>query len=111
MNPFAEKEAWEDHQIGKGTFQIWFKKIKKQEIADDDYQYVFEDQIDFIKESRIGGVNDEEELTEEGFQANATLDAEKFSDYFDSAPIFKIPVRRFPVEIFYTKALKADYLP
>ncbi|KAK9142179.1 hypothetical protein Syun_011579 [Stephania yunnanensis] len=42
--------------------------------------------------------------------SSATLDAENFSDYFDSAPFFKIPVRRFPVEIFYTKALKADYL-
>ncbi|XP_024969226.1 pre-mRNA-splicing factor ATP-dependent RNA helicase DEAH1-like isoform X6 [Cynara cardunculus var. scolymus] len=42
--------------------------------------------------------------------SSATLDAEKFSDYFDSAPIFKIPGRRFPVEINYTKAPEADYL-
>ncbi|KAF9624129.1 hypothetical protein IFM89_008067 [Coptis chinensis] len=42
--------------------------------------------------------------------SSATLDAEKFSDYFDSAPIFKIPGRRFPVEIHYTKAPEADYL-
>jgi pre-mRNA-splicing factor ATP-dependent RNA helicase DHX16 len=26
--------------------------------------------------------------------SSATLDAEKFSDYFDGAPIFKIPGRR-----------------
>ncbi|XP_050204764.1 pre-mRNA-splicing factor ATP-dependent RNA helicase DEAH1-like isoform X2 [Mercurialis annua] len=42
--------------------------------------------------------------------SSATLDAEKFSDYFDLAPIFKIPGRRFPVEIHYTKAPEADYL-
>ncbi|RLM60504.1 putative pre-mRNA-splicing factor ATP-dependent RNA helicase DHX16 [Panicum miliaceum] len=42
--------------------------------------------------------------------SSATLDAEKFSDYFDSAPIFKIPGRRYPVEIHYTKAPEADYI-
>lgn len=42
--------------------------------------------------------------------SSATLDAEKFSDYFDSAPIFKIPGRRFPVEIHFTKAPEADYI-
>ncbi|KJE93489.1 mRNA splicing factor RNA helicase [Capsaspora owczarzaki ATCC 30864] len=42
--------------------------------------------------------------------SSATLDAEKFSDYFDKAPIFTIPGRRFPVDIYYTKAPEADYL-
>ena len=36
--------------------------------------------------------------------SSATLDAEKFSDYFDNAPIFNIPGRRYPVEIMYSKA-------
>ena len=36
--------------------------------------------------------------------SSATLDAEKFSEYFDYAPIFRIPGRRYPVDIFYTKA-------
>ena len=35
--------------------------------------------------------------------SSATLDAQKFSDYFDNAPIFKIPGRRYPVDIMYTK--------
>eukprot|EP00731_Ephydatia_muelleri_P026553 Em0018g653a len=30
--------------------------------------------------------------------------------FFDDAPIFRIPGRRFPVDIFYTKAPEADYL-
>ncbi|XP_027192942.1 pre-mRNA-splicing factor ATP-dependent RNA helicase DEAH1-like [Cicer arietinum] len=42
--------------------------------------------------------------------SSATLDAEKFSNYFDCAPIFKIPGRRYPVEIHFTKAPEADYL-
>ncbi|KAG9155200.1 hypothetical protein Leryth_020457 [Lithospermum erythrorhizon] len=36
--------------------------------------------------------------------SSATLDAEKFSDFFDSAPIFKIPGRRYPVIIQGTEA-------
>uniref|UniRef100_A0A4Y0BKS2 RNA helicase n=1 Tax=Anopheles funestus TaxID=62324 RepID=A0A4Y0BKS2_ANOFN len=42
--------------------------------------------------------------------SSATLDAEKFSDFFDKAPIFRIPGRRYPVDIFYTKAPEADYI-
>ncbi|XP_048472943.1 pre-mRNA-splicing factor ATP-dependent RNA helicase DHX16 isoform X1 [Rhincodon typus] len=42
--------------------------------------------------------------------ASATLDTEKFSTFFDDAPIFRIPGRRFPVDIYYTKAPEADYL-
>jgi pre-mRNA-splicing factor ATP-dependent RNA helicase DHX16 len=42
--------------------------------------------------------------------SSATLDAEKFSCYFDNAPIFRIPGRRYPVTTYYTKAPEADYL-
>lgn len=42
--------------------------------------------------------------------SSATLDAEKFSTFFDDAPIFRIPGRRFPVDIYYTKAPEADYV-
>ena len=42
--------------------------------------------------------------------SSATLDAEKFSEYFDSAPIFRIPGRRYPVDIFYTKAPEARWV-
>uniref|UniRef100_H2ZZB9 RNA helicase n=1 Tax=Latimeria chalumnae TaxID=7897 RepID=H2ZZB9_LATCH len=35
--------------------------------------------------------------------ASATLDTERFSAFFDDAPIFRIPGRRFPVDIYYTK--------
>lgn len=34
---------------------------------------------------------------------SATLDAEKFSGYFFSSPIFTIPGRTYPVEVLYTK--------
>ncbi|XP_056693080.1 pre-mRNA-splicing factor ATP-dependent RNA helicase DEAH1-like [Spinacia oleracea] len=42
--------------------------------------------------------------------SSATLDADKFSDFFDSAPIFKIPGRPYDVEIHCTKAPEPDYL-
>uniref|UniRef100_A0A671N060 RNA helicase n=1 Tax=Sinocyclocheilus anshuiensis TaxID=1608454 RepID=A0A671N060_9TELE len=42
--------------------------------------------------------------------ASATLDTERFSCFFDEAPVFRIPGRRFPVDIYYTKAPEADYL-
>jgi HrpA-like RNA helicase len=30
--------------------------------------------------------------------------------FFDDAPIFRIPGRRYPVNIYYTKAPEADYI-
>mmetsp|Transcript_13344 Transcript_13344/g.20258 ORF Transcript_13344/g.20258 Transcript_13344/m.20258 type:complete len:1197 (-) Transcript_13344:60-3650(-) len=41
---------------------------------------------------------------------SATLDAEKFSNYWHNCPIFTIPGRTFPVEILYTKEPESDYL-
>jgi len=42
--------------------------------------------------------------------SSATLDAEKFSNYFDDCAIFMIPGRMFPVDMYYTKAPEADYV-
>ncbi|KAL9623445.1 MAG: hypothetical protein Q9160_002338 [Pyrenula sp. 1 TL-2023] len=41
---------------------------------------------------------------------SATLDAEKFSNYFYACPIFSIPGRTFPVEILYSREPESDYL-
>lgn len=41
---------------------------------------------------------------------SATLDADKFSGYFNECPIFSIPGRTFPVEIMYSKEPESDYL-
>lgn len=41
---------------------------------------------------------------------SATLDAEKFSKYFNDCPIFTIPGRTFPVEILYCKEAEPDYM-
>ncbi|KAJ5951857.1 Nucleic acid-binding OB-fold [Penicillium vulpinum] len=41
---------------------------------------------------------------------SATLDAEKFSVYFNDCPIFSIPGRTFPVEVMYSKEPESDYL-
>ncbi|CAK9310143.1 unnamed protein product [Citrullus colocynthis] len=47
MNP---SEAWEEHQIEKATIKFGSKNKKLQQ-ASDEYQFVFEDPIEFIKAS------------------------------------------------------------
>uniref|UniRef100_A0A060TCL8 RNA helicase n=1 Tax=Blastobotrys adeninivorans TaxID=409370 RepID=A0A060TCL8_BLAAD len=42
--------------------------------------------------------------------SSATVNAQKFSEYFDDAPIFNIPGRRFNVDIHYTTQPEANYL-
>ncbi|KAL8790990.1 MAG: hypothetical protein Q9195_006135 [Heterodermia aff. obscurata] len=41
---------------------------------------------------------------------SATLDADKFSEYFNKCPIFTIPGRTYPVEIMYSREPESDYL-
>ena len=41
---------------------------------------------------------------------SATLDAEKFQEYFNNAPLLKVPGRTFPVEIFYTAKPERNYV-
>lgn len=41
---------------------------------------------------------------------SATLNADKFSDYFYGCPIFSIPGRTFPVEVLYSREPESDYL-
>jgi pre-mRNA-splicing factor ATP-dependent RNA helicase DHX16 len=42
--------------------------------------------------------------------SSATMNAQKFAEYFDDAPIFNIPGRRYPVDIHYTPQPEANYL-
>jgi len=41
---------------------------------------------------------------------SATLDAEKFSQYFGNVPVFHIPGRTFPVEVMWSKTPVDDYV-
>lgn len=41
---------------------------------------------------------------------SATLDAGKFQQYFDKAPLLNVPGRTHPVEIYYTPEPERDYL-
>lgn len=41
---------------------------------------------------------------------SATLNADKFSAYFNECPIFSIPGRTYPVEILYSREPESDYL-
>lgn len=41
---------------------------------------------------------------------SATMDAVKFQDYFDGAPLLSVPGRMFPVDIFYSPQPEDDYV-
>ncbi|CAN1851424.1 Pre-mRNA-splicing factor ATP-dependent RNA helicase DEAH1 [Linum perenne] len=86
MNPFAEQEAWEDHQIGKATLKFGSRN-KKQ--ASDDYQFVFEDQIDFIKESVMDGDKFEKDLSPEALEElQAKTGFEKLQEDRKTLPMY-----------------------
>jgi pre-mRNA-splicing factor ATP-dependent RNA helicase DHX16 len=42
--------------------------------------------------------------------SSATMDAQKFQNYFNDAPIFNIPGRRYAVDVHYTSQPEANYL-
>ena len=87
MNPFAEQEAWEDYQIGKATLKYGLKN--KKQISDDDYQFVFEDRIDFIKTSVVDGCNiDNEEVTKLLEKSKAKSALERLQEERKSLPIY-----------------------
>jgi ATP-dependent RNA helicase DHX8/PRP22 len=39
---------------------------------------------------------------------SATLDAEKFSSFFNNCPLFRILERKFPIEVYYSKEIESD---
>ncbi|KAG5229512.1 pre-mRNA-splicing factor ATP-dependent RNA helicase [Salix suchowensis] len=86
MNPFAEQEAWEDHQIQKATLK-YGSKNKKQ--SSDDYQFVFEDQIEFIKATVVEGDKFDDELATESLdESNAKSALEKLQEDRKTLPIY-----------------------
>ncbi|XP_072979819.1 pre-mRNA-splicing factor ATP-dependent RNA helicase DEAH1-like [Typha angustifolia] len=42
--------------------------------------------------------------------SSATLDAKRFSEFFDLAPVFTIPGRPYPIEVHYLQAPVPDYV-
>jgi pre-mRNA-splicing factor ATP-dependent RNA helicase DHX16 len=42
--------------------------------------------------------------------SSATMDAQKWSKYFNDCPIFSVPGRAFPIEIYHTESPEANYL-
>ncbi|KAK2965749.1 hypothetical protein RJ640_003287 [Escallonia rubra] len=85
MNPFAEQEAWEDHQIGKATLKFGSKD--RNQISDD-YKFVFEDQIEFIQDGMMDGVNFEEDSSAEFEKSMAESAFEKLQDDRKTLPVY-----------------------
>ncbi|MCO5581002.1 hypothetical protein L7F22_034878 [Adiantum nelumboides] len=70
MNPFAEQEAWEEHQIGKAQLKFGAVNKKKK----DDYDYVFEDNIEFIKANLLDGhMHEDMEMEQQNSAAKSAL--------------------------------------
>ena len=95
MNPFAEQEAWEEHQIGKATLKFGSKDKNQKS---DDCQFVFEDQIEFIKASVMDG-----DQFEDG------LFAEPHDDYVAKSELEKLQEDRkmLPIYPYRDEQLKA----
>ncbi|KAK3028026.1 hypothetical protein RJ639_038747 [Escallonia herrerae] len=85
MNPFAEQEAWEDHQIGKATLKFGSKDRKQ---ISDDYKFVFEDQIEFIQDGMMDGVNFEDDSSVEFEKSMAESAFEKLQDDRKTLPVY-----------------------
>ncbi|XP_009800073.1 pre-mRNA-splicing factor ATP-dependent RNA helicase DEAH1-like isoform X2 [Nicotiana sylvestris] len=86
MNPFAEQEAWEEHQIGKATLKFGSKNRKP---TSEDYQFVFEDQIEFIKAAVMDGVNVDQESPAESIEKSMAKSAfEKLQEDRKTLPIY-----------------------
>ncbi|XP_060204988.1 pre-mRNA-splicing factor ATP-dependent RNA helicase DEAH1-like isoform X1 [Lycium barbarum] len=86
MNPFAEQEAWEEHQIGKATLKFGSKDRKSRS---EDYQYVFEDQIEFIKAAVMDGVNVDQEPSTESIEKTMAKSAfEKLQEDRKTLPMY-----------------------
>ena len=95
INPFAEQEAWEEHQIGKATLKFGLKDKNQKS---DDCQFVFEDQIEFIKASVMDG-----DQFEDG------LFAEPHDDYVAKSELEKLQEDRkmLPIYPYRDELLKA----
>ncbi|KMZ64628.1 hypothetical protein ZOSMA_35G00850 [Zostera marina] len=85
MNPFAEQEAWEEHQIGKASLSFGSKN-KKQDSQD--FQYIFEDGVEFIKKSVMDGEMYENELDTEEADAIAKSELQKLQDDRKTLPVY-----------------------
>ncbi|XP_039033597.1 pre-mRNA-splicing factor ATP-dependent RNA helicase DEAH1-like isoform X2 [Hibiscus syriacus] len=85
MNPFTEQEAWEDHQIGKATLRFGSRNKKQM---NDDYQFVFEDQIEFIKTSMMDDEFDNKISLDPPEKSKAKSELEKLQEERKDLPIY-----------------------
>ncbi|PIA31073.1 hypothetical protein AQUCO_05300119v1 [Aquilegia coerulea] len=86
VKPFAEQKSWEDQQIGKGSLKFGSQDVKRN---GDDYEYVFEDQIEFIKASVMDGENVEDMFNEpsDGFREKERV--QNLQDERKTLPIYR----------------------
>ncbi|CAI7793031.1 unnamed protein product, partial [Closterium sp. NIES-54] len=96
VTPRAEQEAWENHQIGKATVNFGSKDRK---VEAEQYEYVFEDQIDFIKDTIMAG--DDREGSEDEEERERQVEVSKAKTAFDKiqAERKNLPMYRYREEL------------
>eukprot|EP00954_Amorphochlora_amoebiformis_P000705 54804-Amorphochlora_amoeboformis.AAC.1 len=80
----TEQEAWEDHQVQKAKAQFGSRDKKGRE----KYDFVFEDQIDFIQTTMIKGRKTKKKGKKEEVIDPKLSEREKMKKIRDSLPIF-----------------------
>ena len=68
-NPFKEQDAWEAHQSRHAKLGVGAESGRAEAKARDAYDFVFEDQVEFIKEDLMAGNLDLLEEDEQGREA------------------------------------------
>ncbi len=90
------REAMEDHDLNKYSCII-LDEAHERTLATDILMGMIKDLCQRRKDLKL-------------IIMSATLDAVKFQNYFNSAPLLAIPGRTYPVEIYYTPEFQRDYL-
>ncbi|RLN30264.1 hypothetical protein C2845_PM05G24220 [Panicum miliaceum] len=84
---FSEQESWEDQQIRKSQLEF---RAKDRGRAGDEYEFVFDDAVEFVKAAAMAGTEPEDETDELGdeIDAKAMLQRE-LQDQRKTLPVYK----------------------
>ncbi|KAJ1752258.1 ATP-dependent RNA helicase [Coemansia sp. RSA 1821] len=101
----AETEnAQENERFGSRSHRATGTHIKFTDEAEDDESPDSKAVVDSVH-GDVTGVGELKIIV-----MSATLDAERFSEYFDQAPILYVAGRQFPVTTYFTTQPQSDYL-
>jgi pre-mRNA-splicing factor ATP-dependent RNA helicase DHX16 len=82
-----EQDLWEEHQTAKSSLK-YGAGDKKEKSGVKQYDYVFEDQIDFIQQEIVQGQEPDKEVKKADLQAEAQTEYEKIQVQRKLLPIY-----------------------